>query len=179
MFVASKKFNSLYAQLIQIVYEAVVDDHFVVFDVDSTLLIRSEDNTVVPVEVGMDVHSLVTVRNIPIYYVTARVDTPFNRHVTISDLQSVGIYDADAKLFMRPDSVSDSWAELSQFKANMRQTLEAQHERQCLLNVGDQWSDLLRLNTNLFTIFTSTYYNHYVLMNPNTPFHSMWALKIP
>lgn len=126
--------------LVQEIFNKSSPGDFVVFDIDDTV-IRGSGRFTTPHEVGMDVLRMAKANSIPVYYVTARMEFPENRLNTIEDLARVGIVSPQT-VFMRPPWIT-TWKGISENKSACRQLIKTKTDGNCLMSVGDQWTDLL------------------------------------
>jgi len=140
----SHVYASIHNIVIDILDRAQPGD-FVVFDIDDTVL-RGYGPTTKPHEIGMTILREAKNRNIPVYYVTARVESAPNRLATFDDLERVGIIPHSSTVFMRP-SYADTWPKISKFKTDSRNWIEDNFDKKirgnCLMTIGDQWTDLM------------------------------------
>lgn len=116
-----------------------VDDLWIVFDIDHTLLLPLEDGTVTGIKPMIDLLSWLKDEHLRVALITSRVEQM--RNITIQQLEMNRIYDWDI-LVMRPYGVDD----FQTFKSSARRDI--QHEycggRSCILaNIGDQETDLM------------------------------------
>jgi predicted secreted acid phosphatase len=132
-------YSSLHRIVLDIFDHAQPGD-FVVFDIDDTVL-HGHGRMTQPHNIGMAILREVKKRNIPVYYVTARPESPENRLATYEDLARVGIL-LPYTMFMRPPHVNN-WEKISKFKADSRKLVEGETKGNCLMTIGDQWTDLL------------------------------------
>lgn len=171
----SSNVQDLYPRINQILKSARPRKHAVVFDIDATVLYNSSSSYC-----GADpnfnvqwIYDYCVQHAIPVYFVTARVNSAKNRKATINQLTCMG-FNTYKKLYMRPQHVSN-WAQISQFKANARRNISRDYE--ILLNVGDNWSDLHEVdNAAALTRAQEMSRGQYVLFKPFG--ESKWALKL-
>ena len=78
-------------------------------------------------------------RNVKIFFVTGRHDTPALRDATEKNLRAVG-YDGWEGLFMRPPLTNDPFANVQAFKTATRADISKKFT--IIANIGDQRSDL-------------------------------------
>src|SRR3990167_5153097 len=152
---------------------------FAALDVDSTILTR-DANTVFRVEAGVYIRDMLHEKGIPFVYITARPDTVLSRAVLHQDFLNVGIREPKMVIF-RPEHVVGCTA-ISNYKAQARGMIENRYSTPCVLNVGDQWSDLFVLDDaekqGLNDIFGSTTFVWF--SEPSNQFGSVkWNLKLP
>lgn len=129
--------------VVQEIFAKSVPGDFVVFDIDDTV-IRGSGRFTTPHEIGMEILRLAKMNSIPVYYVTARVESPENRLNTIEDLSRVGIVSPQT-VFMRPATVT-TWKGISETKSACRRWIKTKTNGNCLMSIGDQWTDLLVLS---------------------------------
>ena len=145
---------------------------FVVFDIDATIL--HAEGTVTPEPTGMYIHEVAKINNIPIIYITARQDEPVVRERTMKDLAQVGIVDPMLVMY-RPSNVM-TWSGISTYKSESRQAFETRTQKHCLMNVGDQWTDLFTLDANSWNDLRRAFGNQYVLFS--TCAGTRWNVKL-
>lgn len=78
-------------------------------------------------------------KNVKIFFVTGRRDTPAVREATERNLRAVG-YDGWAELFMRPPAANDHYPNVQAFKSAKRADISKKFT--IIANIGDQRSDL-------------------------------------
>jgi len=158
---------------------SAVNGDAVVLDIDGTILFQSEGtgNTCAAGlnPRGVGVYNLCIQFNIPVFFVTARLNVPENVEQTMAQLQCLG-FSKYAGLYMRPPNVI-GWAAISQYKGLMRQQISQQYN--IILNVGDMWSDLHMVNdeTVLQTMQKKSD-NRHVLFETHADEFAKWALKL-
>ena len=164
----------------EILGEADYTKSFVALDIDATVLTLDTHNRVHPVELGLYIQEAATRRNLQVVYITARLDTPDARRQTYRDLNQVGI--TNAELFLRPSDIK-TWEGISTFKADQRRFCEEKYKKYCILNAGDQWTDLIpSLTTNRWDRLSYKYdpQKDFVLFRDLSYWDSRerWALKL-
>lgn len=167
-------FESLKQPIVNILNNAA-DNDFVVFDIDATIL-RADSGVVTPEPTGMFIHEVADMNAIPIIYVTAREDTHVVRERTLADLAQVGII-APLLVMYRPSHVR-TWSEISQYKHDARQSFETRANAHCLMNVGDQWTDLMPLDMPRWNGLRRAVGNHYVLYSTPCADPLRWSVKL-
>jgi hypothetical protein len=126
--------------IVQEIFTKSIPGDFVVFDIDDTV-IRGSGSWTTPHEIGMQILRTAKMNSIPVYYVTAREESPENRLNTIEDLSRVGIVSPQT-VFMRPPGVN-TWQGISENKSACRKWIRSKTNGHCLMSIGDQWTDLL------------------------------------
>ena len=165
-------FEKLKAPIYNILNNAA-DNDFVVFDIDATVL--RADGVVVPEPAGMFIHEIAEFNDIPIIYITAREDKPFVRERTLRDLAHVGIIDPLLVVY-RPSHVR-TWSGISNYKYRARQDFETRTQSHCLMNVGDQWTDLFPLEMTTWDGLRRAFGNQYALFS-TTAGTPRWSVKL-
>jgi predicted secreted acid phosphatase len=164
-------FRSLYPYVIDVLDNASPKD-FVVFDIDDTVLHGMGDVT--PSINGLSLVEAAHVRNLGVYYVTARPETPTNRQQTYADLASVGIVDP-SMVVMRPPAIT-SWYDVGKFKQESRDMIQRVHGGKCVLTVGDRWTDMFPITEEKMRDIERTIGNVYSLFQLFD--ESGWGLKL-
>lgn len=136
--------------------------HFVVLDIDDTLITDPHGGGVDVVEEGMWVLRAALARNLDVFIVTARPDTPSNTNYTKRELEQVGIFVRDGQLYMRPPRVRTALG-ISAYKFGCRDDIEQTTGKKCLLTVGDQWSDLSIVNDDEYIMLRSSERGAFIL----------------
>jgi predicted secreted acid phosphatase len=154
-----------------------VQNPAVVFDIDDTVLINdsSVPGDARPNHSIMGIYKAALAMGMTVFIVTARPESPSNRKWTREQLELVHVYDYK-KLFMLPKQ--ESFAATSAFKLRARKEI-ADMGYTILLNVGDQWTDVVRVNnTKEFDTLADFDSDSYWLFEPVDD-TSAWALKLP
>ena len=164
---------------ISVILSNAIYGDVVVLDIDATVLFQSiqHNNTsgIDPNPHGIEVYMLCIQYNIPVFFVTARVQTQNNIEKTVEHLKSMGL-DKYTGLYMRPADIT-GWAQISQFKANVRRQIAQQAT--ILLNVGDMWSDVHETHDDtILSTLQQQSGNLHVLFMTNLPETAIWALKL-
>jgi predicted secreted acid phosphatase len=159
--------------LVQEIFSKSVPGDFVVFDIDDTVL-RGSGRFTTPHEIGMEVLRTAKNNSIPVYYVTARMEFPENRLNTIEDLARVGIVSPQT-VFMRPPWIN-TWRDISENKAACRRLIETKTDGNCLMSVGDQWTDLLVVSEEGRNKLDADFGPNYVLFQYMSG--RKWGLKL-
>jgi predicted secreted acid phosphatase len=117
----------------------------VVFDIDDTLLINDEedDSKVYPLRTTLQLFHRLKQLGCRIYLVTAR-DASYAQE-TWRELNTVGVQKSDIEGRILFASNRDSFASISQSKAQLREGIALREKAPIALTVGDQWSDMLVL----------------------------------
>lgn len=152
---------------------------FVVFDIDDTVL-HGYGPATKPHDIGMSILREAKNRNIPVYYVTARPESPQNRLATYEDLERVGIIPHSSTVFMRPPH-ANTWPKISQFKTNSRKWVEDNFDQNiqgnCLMTIGDQWTDLMSFTDELDRDEMDMIFGRYYVLF-RLPNKRQWGLKL-
>lgn len=135
-------FSKLKTLIADILCEMDPNRGFVVCDIDDTVLYPDQKGAAHPH--GMFIHDTAVNLGIPVYFVTARVDSPSARAFAIRQLENLGI--KSPMIIMRPANVT-TWVGISQYKEASRRNLEHFSGRLCKMNVGDQWTDLMPMQS--------------------------------
>lgn len=167
----TSNFDDIREPLLNILTNAP-SNSFVAFDIDETLI--HEDK---PVPEGMFIHDLVIISGIPVIYVTARVDTDVVRQKTLQELSRFNIF--PEKIMFRPVDV-ETWPAISAFKYNVRAQHEAGSNSVCVLNIGDQWTDMMPLTMESWTSLRRVYADKHVLYETRTDVDGVlrWHMKL-
>lgn len=169
MFV-SESFDTVLPYISAILNRASEHD-FVVFDVDDTVL-QSRSGWPLPVDDGMTILRQVLQKNIAVHYVTARLDTPESRVQVYRDLASVGIM--TPRVTLRPVS-ANTWYKIGEFKTNARASIAQDTGGQCLITVGDQWTDMVTISPEGRERLVTGLGNQYILLNVE---RNGWGVKL-
>jgi|OM-RGC.v1.018322968 hypothetical protein len=170
----SRMYVSLHDLVVEILDGAQSGD-FVVFDIDDTV-IHGHGPKTRPHPIGMTILREAKNRNIPVHYVTARPESPQNRLATYDDLERVGIMPHSTSVFMRPPHV-DTWPKISIFKASSRQFLENKTGGNCLMTIGDQWTDILVFASEVSRDEMDMIFGRYYVLF-RIPDKRQWGLKL-
>lgn len=108
----------------------VSQERCAVFDIDGTVLEMTG-----AVRDGMSIFGVCRRRNIPVHFVTARVDIKGVRELTVAQLRAAGILDY-AGLHLFPATEERTTVNIARFKLRVRRSLSVG------LNVGNAWSDV-------------------------------------
>ena len=159
-----------------------LNDPVVVFDIDSTLLFNTsggQDNQCHGVLYGevMQLYDFIGSLHLPIFLVTARLDSPEGRQFTRGQLSCLGITGFDG-LFMRPSSAGVSVENISDYKLQCRRLITFVHHKNIFLNVGDQWSDHYKCSATKMQELDKMYGDNNVLFKPPADAFSEWSLKL-
>lgn len=169
----SHNFDRLKTPIVNILENASPSNNFVALDIDSTVL-RREGNNVEPEPTGMFVRNVALHNNLSVVYITAREESPMARQVTLDDLAHVGITDP-LIVVLRPKRVQ-TWEGISLYKANARAYVESQTNSRCVMNVGDQWTDLMPVNNAVWQGLRRTFDDdQYLLFSKED---ERWSVKL-
>ena len=116
-----------------------------VFDVDDTVLLADG----APCMAGMELYETCRRHRIPVYFVTAREEEPETRTWTKRQLRAVGA-GSYAGLIMQPATASARtrvFSGTSSFKTRTRADLATRTGCAIILNVGDQWTDVVEFGS--------------------------------
>lgn len=152
--------------------------HVVVFDIDATVLYNTRSNGcgAEPNFKVQRIYDMATKRGFDIYFVTARPGMPSNRQWTIEQLHCMG-FDNFKDLYMRSGkdrTVSD----IARFKRNARDDIERRTGKKVLLNMGDQWSDVVVTTPSAFSLLDEQFKGKHVLFYPPPEFKAVAAVKL-
>ena len=172
----STEFNRLKQPIVNILENTDPTNNFVALDIDATVLRVANGRTITPELSGLFVRSVAEANNIGVVYITARQDTPAVRQITLDALAEVGITDPPI-VVLRPQYVN-TWGGISRYKANAREYIEAQTNSRCVMNVGDQWSDLMPTNLNEMDAMRHTFDDQNILFSQNTGGVERWSVKL-
>jgi len=171
----SHDFSRLKQPIVNILTNLHPQKNFVALDIDATVLNRGRYAE--PVETGMFVRDVAVQNNLPVVYITAREESPQGRERTLRDLADVGIIDP-LVLILRPSYVN-TWAGISKFKASARAYVENTTSSVCIMNVGDQWTDIMPITDvewqNLRTTFAS---QNLLFAQPSDDGGRRWSVKL-
>ena len=172
----STDFNRLKQPIVDILENSDPSNNFVALDIDSTVLRVLDNRRLEPEPAGLFVRDVAKQNKLPVVYITARVDSPGAREVTLDELSSVGI-DNPAMVVLRPASVR-TWEGISHYKADSRSYVESQTNSRCVMNVGDQWTDLLPLRQSEFSPMRRTFEGQHLLFSRTTDTVERWSVKL-
>ena len=173
----ANNYNKIRHYIDQILRTPKVKNPAVIFDIDATLLFNDETELGgecrarknVPI---LNIHRQCIQRKIPVFLVTARPLT--GRQFTEEQLKCLGItYNF---LFLRPPSYR-SWGDISMFKQHCRDMIRNSGYN-TLLNVGDQWSDVVQATSKQLSMLGTWSSESYILLAPVQE-STDWALKLP
>jgi predicted secreted acid phosphatase len=174
---SSKNFAVIRPYLKNIISDtASVPQRCVVFDIDGTVLFNKPPSYKCSAEENnhiMWLYRLVKKNRIPIFIVTARLES--GRAETIEQLNCLGITGYQ-HLFLRPASYRGSEA-VAAYKAHAR-TIIRNSGYNIILNVGDQWWDLVQLPEKELDELNNYKDNQFVLIAPINELVK-WGLKLP
>jgi len=133
-------------ELFKIFTEVVAQRKSIVFDIDGTVLQHSPctiRRTIMPH--AMRIFNWATRNNILVYFVTARIDTPENRQLTVSELAYHKLVPF-ADLYMRYQAVGEipNSESISRYKSEARKRIAT--TSRILMNLGDQIGDFVDLS---------------------------------
>lgn len=175
---AHRSFAKLKSVIDYLLVNANPATHVVVFDIDATVLYNTRSNGcgAEPNFKVQRVYDLATKRGFDIYFVTARPGMPSNRQWTIEQLHCMG-FDNFKDLYMRSGrdrTVSD----IARFKRAAREDIERRSGKKVLLNMGDQWSDVVVTTPSAFSALDSDFRGKHVLFYPPPEFKAVTAVKL-
>ncbi len=172
----SQDFNRLKDPIINILQQASPVHDFVALDIDNTVL-KFQGDVVVPEPSGMFVREIAQLNHLPVVYITAREEGPMSREFASNDLSDVGITDPLIVIF-KPTHVR-TWEGISHYKENARKYIEQQTNARCVMNVGDQWTDLLPMSiTNLKGMRRTFQEDQYLMFNHIENGVERWSVKL-
>lgn len=179
MAVADRSFEVLWPHIVKTLKSADPHKHAIVFDIDATLLYNTNDNEcgAVPNFKIQTIYDYAERKGVPIYVVTARIGTDINRRLTARQLQCMGFF-TYKELYMRPGTVQ-TVPQIAQFKAESRADIERKTGKKVLLNIGDQWSDVVVASSNAkYDDLDTQFGNQHVLFKPPPAGVALVALKL-
>lgn len=176
--IAHRSFAVLWPYIVDVVRKADPSQHVVVFDIDATVLYNTNDNEcgAVPNFKIQKIYDYAAKKGIDIFFVTARIGTSVNRMLTERQLHCMG-FDEFKGLYMRTGR-DQTMSQIARFKDNSRADIERRTGKRVLLNVGDQWSDVVVTTPSSFNELESGFDGKHVLFVPDSTFHSMVAVKL-
>jgi hypothetical protein len=120
-------------------------EYTVVFDIDDTIVRKNSDALPEVLELLFNFHSMGCI----IGFVTARHDSM--REFTIKELAAINIdntiYQGQNLLFC-PQEYRNSFTSISKWKQSARYFLKSSTRRKLLCTVGDQWTDLITIESD-------------------------------
>lgn len=176
---ASPDFRILAPMVTKVLREANPQKDAVVLDIDATVLYNNP-GTMCRADFNEKIkmlYDLAHERNIPVYFVTARIGTQSNFENTLKQLDCMGYTSWYAGLFMRPPAVN-SEAAIGVYKLNARKAIMQKYRRRIILNVGDQWTDLIAVPSDQLNAMRAQYHGNHVFFKPPAQFAAEYALKL-
>lgn len=175
---AHRSFGKFLSTINHLLQTANPASHVVVFDIDATVLYNTSRNQcgAEPNFKVQRIYDAATKRGFDIYFVTARPGMPSNRKWTIEQLHCMG-FDNFKGLYMRSGrdrTVSD----IARFKRNSREDIERRTGKKVLLNMGDQWSDLVVTTPSAFESLDYQFKGKHVLFYPPPELKAVAAVKL-
>lgn len=177
--VATAAFNDLRPMIDSILRHAERGTDVVVFDIDATVLYNNNDQ-IVNAEPNFKVQPLYDIARslrIPVHFVTARIGTPENRAQTVRQLIALGFNWFDS-LYMRPVDTPATYDAIGRYKLSARRAIERAGNKRILLNVGDQWTDLLVADSNMVQRLNASFPKRHVFFKPLPEAAAQYALKL-
>jgi hypothetical protein len=176
---ADRSFQKLAPRVEWIVRNANQEKDAIVFDIDATVLYNTNEPWVgaEPNFKMQPVYALARERRIPVHFVTARIGTPENKVSTLRQLRAMGMDYFDS-LFMRPPATPATAQDIAEYKLNARRTIARYGNKTIVLNVGDQWSDLLPVDSTLMKRLDSAFPQQHVMFTPDTAMDARYAVKL-
>jgi predicted secreted acid phosphatase len=176
--VVTKSFNQFLPVVQTLLSHASGQSHVVVFDIDATVLYNTGSNQcgAVPNTKVKRIYDMAMKKGVPVYFVTARIGLPSNRAATVEQLQCMGM-GRFQDLYMRTGQ-DRTVAEIARFKARSRADIERRTGKQVLLNIGDQWSDVVVAPPSAYDTLDAKYKGQHVLFYPPPEFHALAAIKL-
>lgn len=118
----------------------------VAIDIDETILFNKKCNKIEINYIVRQLFGLCKNLGVSVYIITARPDNPDNRKFTVDDLTNCGYPPGSYEhLYMQPERLYNSRRNFSSFKATTREKIVRDTGKTLVLNVGDQWSDMMKL----------------------------------
>ena len=147
---------------------------FVALDIDATVLHPRE---LVPEPTGMFVRDVAVANNIPVVFITAREESEDGRDATMAHLADIGITNP-LLVILKPSHVQ-TWEGISRYKAGARAYIEKKTNSRCVMNVGDQWTDLMPLTNSTWRGLNRTFRDQYLLFaQPRNDEVERWSVKL-
>lgn len=177
--VATTVFTELVPLLDSVLRSADRSKDVIVFDIDATVLYNNNDQ-VVNAEPNFKVQPLYDVARslrVPVHFVTARIGTPDNRAHTMRQLIALGFNWFDS-LYMRPVDTPTTYDAIGRYKLSARRAIERAGNKSILLNVGDQWTDLLAADAKMVEQLNASFPQSHVLFRPLPHNAAQYALKL-
>lgn len=177
--VTDRSFETVWPHVMKTLKSADPARHVVVFDIDATLLYNTDDNEcgAIPNFKVQSIYDYCEKKGVPIHIVTARIGTEVNRRLTQRQLACMGFFQYDS-LYMRPGTVQ-STPQVAQFKAQSRADIEQRTGKKVLLNIGDQWSDVVVApSTASYDDLDAQFGAKHVLFQPPPSGYAQVALKL-
>ncbi len=170
----SSDFSELHTHIVNILENASPIDDFVTLDIDATVLFPGRPPR--PNPHGMFVRDAALDNDIATFYITAREESPRVREFTHDNLASVGIFDPPV-VILKPPRVR-TWPGISKYKTTARMFLENRTGGRCVMNVGDQWTDLLTVTDASWQVLENKYQDKHVLFSQSADGETRWSLKL-
>lgn len=167
----------------EILQTARADTDVVVLDIDATVLRNADDVEPcrgVVVEAGRHIYDRAQDLGLEVHLVTARLARPDVRRFTERQLHCLG-YPDFSSLAMRPPRVRSGPA-ISAYKRRARRGIANRTSKSVVLNVGDQWFDLVRYHDaeRRASLEAATSHMPFVLFsNRDDEPRVRWHLKLP
>lgn len=177
--IASADFRDIAPRALQVLRSANPRTDAVVFDIDATVLYNNPD-TMCRADFNNKIKMLYDVaheRKIPVYFVTARVGTHSNFVSTLKQLHCMGYTTWYAGLFMRPPAVTTE-AAIGVYKLDARKAIMQNYKRRIILNVGDQWTDVMAGTPLELHTLRQKYDTQHVFFKSPPRFAAEYALKL-
>lgn len=152
----------------------------IVFDIDATVLYNTEKEPIVgavPNFKTQPLYDLARARKIPVHFVTARIGTKENRMLTLRQLRAMG-FDWFDSLYMRPPRVEPTVLAIAQYKLNARRSIGGGGHKTIVLNVGDQWTDLMLADLPGLELLDKSFPQQHVVFQPPAPHDARIAVKL-
>lgn len=164
--VVSSSYKDLWPAILQTLRSADPRKHVIVFDIDATVLYNTDDNQcgAIPNFKVQLIYDYAEKHGIPIYFVTARIGTASNREATKRQLQCMGFFTYE-DLYMRSADVQTA-SQVAVFKAHSRKDIERRTGKRVLINIGDQWSDVIVGSPSTYRFLEDKFPGQFVLFMP-------------
>lgn len=138
----------------------------IVFDVDSTLVERTENATDMErIESMHHIYKVCVVHGLSVYAVTARLDCPEGEDELERLLRACRMKRV-VRSYLRPDDVPSKSKAIARFKAKCRREIEQQDKVTVAVNVGDNWHDLVEESKDIRQLAQLDPRKGYVFMFP-------------
>ena len=130
------------------------DDMVVVFDIDDTL-VRSNSK---PLKGIVDLYMKLHAMGAKIHLITAREESASMEKETAIELEKIGIMKAHyIKLHLSPAHYRTDMQKVGEWKYFTRQSIATKHKAPVFLTVGDQWTDMFKVDEEEMFLLDQAY----------------------